>query len=341
MSHLDAIRAFLAPFDPVVLYAADPGAHAVMAAIDEGLAAERPLRWAQDGWSAASAPRPGAVPPLEVFARVPALPGRPALVVLGPQMSFATTRAVLHAARSHGWRSAFIYDHWSPYFWRHHFAGDDGALDVLPDFLLTMDEVSRDTLLEVLAPLAPEAALRERIRIVGQPSVDAKVAHIRGLPPAALDEVRRRAAAGRRYDLLLLEPMAADMGTDAAGRPLIGYDEHGFLADAHRFLGPPVPGRTVVVKPHPRHDGDAIRAQLARYWAGREVVMVDRMPVEDLIAAAERVFGMTTVALITAIKAGRPTQSWQLGRNPEGMKFTNPWLERCLVAGPKTTGAGP
>ena len=85
----------------------------------------------------------------------------------------------------------------------------------------------------------------------------------------------------------------------------------------------------ILIKPHPRHDKGTIAAFLHSLSDARtlDYVTVIDEKVEHLVAIADEVYGMTSIALIAAIWAGKKTTSLQVGRNAYGRTLSNPILE--------------
>jgi hypothetical protein len=90
------------------------------------------------------------------------------------------------------------------------------------------------------------------------------------------------------------------------------------------------PGVRVLVKPHPRQAafGDAELAPLRERGV---VVRTVSGPFEPLTAAADEIWGMTSLALIAALKAGKPVISFQPGRTALGRAQSNPYLEPWVI----------
>jgi hypothetical protein len=217
------------------------------------------------------------------------------IVLCGSQTGFASTQQAFAAIHAAGATSGFLFDHWKNY--REHFEGQP-----LPGLIAVPDELGHRLLLEALGPAAAAAA-----RILPLLSLE-----------AAVDRVRSFGGTEPGMAALLLDP------TEAEHR--LGYDWEAVLdaaaAEARRL------GLHLRVKPHPRQDPARIGAALRRL--GPEVTLYTG-DTEELIARAQEVWGVTTIALITALQAGKAIRSFQPGRNEKGRQASNAYIEPFVI----------
>jgi len=246
--------------------------------------------WFAEGWSARA--EPDCHPLAEIEAALE--PGD--ALILGSQMNYAQTRSLIARTASRRIATIFMFDHWKNY--AEHFRPGP-----LADLILVPDEIGRSL---ALAALGAEAGPRLRI-----------------LPHLALEAAVDRIAALRcpvtpGMIAFLLDPTELAEG--------LGYDWRCALQAAGARIAA-LPGRHMVVKPHPRQS-EALVAEALTTLQQRgipcEIYVGDA---ERLIAAAEEVWGMTTVALNTALAAGKPIRSFQPGRNRAGASASNPHIE--------------
>lgn len=217
------------------------------------------------------------------------------MLLCGSQTDFARTRQSFAAARAAGAAAGFMFDHWKNY--REHF---DGA--PLPDLIVVPDALGHRLLLDAWGPAAEPAA-----RILPLPSLE-----------AAVDRVRSFAGAEPDLAALLLDP------TEPSDS--LGYDWEGILQAA--VLEARRQGLRLLVKPHPRQDTSRVGAAVDRLGAGIALYTGDT---EDLIARAGQVWGMTSIALVTALQAGKPIRSFQIGRNEQGRLASNAHIEPYVI----------
>jgi hypothetical protein len=193
--------------------------------------------------------------------------------------------------------SLCVIDSWSSYGRR--FGPRSGVFDALPDRIAVIDERSRE---EWLAAGVP----RERIVVTGQPVFD-ELCDVR---TAHTDERRARlrerlgVSPQRWLAVFVSQPIRELTRTADAKYIQPGYDQHevmhavvDVLRRAARARGAP---GVLVVRPHPReiHPPSAPSDE----WLA---VLEDRSePLRELMAAADLVVGMASIALIEACYLG-------------------------------------
>jgi len=165
--------------------------------------------------------------------------------------------------------------------------------------------------------------LEARLLVLGHPALEEQTLAVLAVSPVRREALRRGLGAGGRcLRLFLTEPVRQDYFLTNRLDP--GYDEfkalEAFLA---RHAGPE---DLACVKLHPRQD----RAGMEAFLAGRAAVVEGTL--EELIAASDHVYGMTSTALHVAIGAGKPVTSLQPGRTPYGATLSHPALEARLDA---------
>jgi hypothetical protein len=289
-------QAALTPFPRIHLYTADPGADAMVGEVEPLIRSMGRLGdWFAEGWSAAKRPtcRPGSAIDEGAIG-----PGETLMV--GSQTNYARTRAIFERMAQSGSRAIFIFDHWK------NFAPPFGGA-ALPELIVVPDDLAQRLLLEAIgADVAP------RIRVLPHLALEAAVARVLALAPSA--------SAG--IVALLLDP--TEMSDN------IGYDWRSTLhaaADVARQRRI----ERIFVKPHPRQDASVVE-EVVRFWRERGVdYQLYRGETEPLIAMADEVWGMTTIALIVALRAGKPIRSFQVGRTAAGKLASNAYIEPYVV----------
>lgn len=307
-----AFDALVAPYPRVHLYAAEPGARAIL------LEARRALEdtgkmglWLADGWAAEREP---SLPAPEILSQQ-AKPGE--ALMLGPQHGFARTHAVIRLCRRLDIASIFVMDAWKNY--RRHFADRDGP--ILPDIIAAPDRVAEQGL---RAEMSAAELAGARIVVVGHWANEAKVERIKALEAAQVRQLRDGLCPPeKKLAALLLDP------SHQPNDPELGYDAVSVLTQLPRWLArlpqPPV----VAIKPHPRERTGALDDALAG-WKDRPHSLFTG-DTDMLIAAADAVWGCTTSALLIAKDCGKPIVSFQPGRNAEGVRASNPHIEPFVV----------
>lgn len=321
----DRLRLLFRGLVTVHAYAVDPGAVAILR---EVAAAARKLghegSWFAEGWAADSMTEPFL--PLERLAEVLANDPGPAALLLAPQMNFQRTQEVLRLCGEWNLRSIFVFDHWKNL--AAHFVPAEGGEPVLPDDIVVPDEVARELLFEELRARALDPArVEDRVRVICQFAIEAACERIAALGSGQLEVLLGRLNPQRRPLILVaLDPTARGEGED------LGYDDRSILAYLADYAPRHRPDARFLIKPHPRQDAgrvaDAVSAWKAR---GIDCAVTDEN-IEWLIALADEVWGMTSVALLIAAEAGRPIKSFQVGRNLAGTRHSNPHLEPFVIA---------
>jgi hypothetical protein len=288
-------RKFLSGYERIHFYTVDPGAHAIVV---ELVPLARDLGvlsgWFADGWSAAHTSE--CRPALELNAAL----GAGGTLFLSSQTDYRRTRLILQAAATADATSIFAFDHWKNY--AEHFGENP-----LPDIVVVPDTIARE---QILAAIGPRVA--PRLRILPHPGIDA----------AAQRVASCEAKVQPGLIALLLEPTETADG--------LGYDWRGTLASALATAAAR-PGVRLMVKPHPRQDIDAVKDEVMRLDRNHRVAEVYAGETDRLIATAGEVWGMTTSALNVALAVGKPIRSFQIGRNANGERASNPHIEPFVI----------
>ena len=239
----------------------------------------------------------------------------PDVLLLGSGRGPTIDKVMLRATRGTGIPSLTVLDMWSNYRARFsHPVPDDMCL---PTKVAVMDRLAFDEAVEVGLP---ESALA----ITGQPHLEALAKTYRS--PAAIVRaaaLRSRwlgaeAARGRtRLVLFMSEAVARDFGPDSPYYP--GYTEIDALegvieavASIEEHTGLNV---VVVAKLHPEESPETFHMGPIATKRGVNVVTDEAAPV--CVLAADLVVGMTSMVLLEALIAGKPTISFQPGAGAE------------------------
>jgi len=319
----------LNPYGKIFLYSVDPGAYAIMRPIYELLSSSgKNTQWIVDGWcrNAIECEYPFMVLSSfkEDFCQIN-VDG--CCMVLGSQTDFEATHKALRFCKEKGIATIFLFDHWANYLSHFHSPKDNRAH--LPDKICVPDEIARQSLIVELSTLWPNERYAENIHVVGHPAIENSVNAICSLSPNECERVKRRLIpVNKKVVLFLLESIEDDFGYNSDGTPFLGYNEYSILR--HILSLPDFEDVQIIIKPHPRQDIEKIKAFLMSY-AHRDILLLENEKLENLIAIADEILGMTTVALIIAFKAGKKISSIQVGRNERGKNLSNPYLEENIV----------
>jgi hypothetical protein len=236
---------------------------------------------------------------------------------IGARMDFARTREIVAGCLNSGVRSVFLFDHWKHY--TEHFLNPKTREAVIPDHILVPDELAKKAL---AAAWEAEPALADKlptakVAVFGHPAVEAACSEI-----AELEARRPEHSSGQA--VLFLDPCPP--GGD------FGYTVFEVIAFLARWLPENRPGVRVLVKPHPRQSPALTDKDFAAWKVAGVNFGLTSLPVAELIAHSGEVYGMTSIALIIAAKAGKTVVSFQPGRNRAGELESNPHLERFVIS---------
>lgn len=285
---------FFEAHQSVLLYTVDPGACALVDGLIQILQdSGRLAGWYAEGWALQHHPQC-----LSVY-ELPAQLNEKTTLLLGSQTNFARTHHFLRVARQAGARTIFVFDHWKNY--AAHFLPD-----VLPDHIVVADEAGREALLKAIG-----RDHASRASILPHLGIEAAVARIKAYS-------------------LRLQGVVAVLLDPTESSDQLGYDwksvvhEIGLRAQA-------MPDTIFHIKPHPRQCIQEVKAFLVREGMSADRFILVDINTEELIAAADEVWGMTTIALVAALKAGKPIKSIQTGRNAKGKAASNHIIEPFVI----------
>jgi hypothetical protein len=219
-----------------------------------------------------------------------------------------TERLLWRWAARHRVPSAALVDQWQNYALRFSGPAPDERLAYLPDRIMLMDDQARR---EAIADGLPA----ERLVVTGQPAFD----DIRREHAALLaDRARLRAAHGMPAEAYVVTFVAESLASDYGDS--LGYDEQStlvFLGDALQEIAPAAGPLFLAIKLHPQNDPAQFGWARER-WPGLTPLLVAREATpREMIVMSDLVVGMTSVMLVEAILAGRPTVSLELDARRE------------------------
>lgn len=288
---------FFRNYKNLVMYTADPGACA-LAELFQPLLSELGNYggWYVEGWSAQR--HPALQPAGNLLSAL--VPG--ATLLLGSQVCYTRTHEMLAFTKTLQIGSLFVFDHWKNY--AEHFQPD-----LLPDTIVVPDDLGRRALLLAIGTQHAE-------RVVELPHVGIEAATLR-----ILSYPDREAG----MVAMLLDPTVAADG--------LGYDWKTVLARLTGLVERLAPNALVKIKPHPRQHPTEVEAYMLSLGMSPDHFQLVETETERLIAAADEVWGMTTIALVAAHHAGKRIRSIQSGRNAVGRAASNHFIEPFIVEG--------
>lgn len=286
---------FFRGYPRIVMYTADPGACSLAELFQPMLQAlGNDGGWYAEGWSAQR--HQELRPASELMSGLK--PGT--TLLLGSQVHFARTHEMLALAKAQQVKSIFVFDHWKNF--AEHF-----RRDLLPDTIVVPDVLGRQALLSAIGE-------RHADRVVELPHVGVEAAALRilGYPEREPGMVA-----------VLLDPTVEGDG--------LGYDWQTVLASLRALVNRLAPQASVRIKPHPRQKPADVTAWMQSLEMSPERFQLVDTDTERLMAAADEVWGMTTIALVAAHRAGKRIRSIQIGRNAMGRAASNHFIEPFLV----------
>lgn len=287
---------FFRNYPRIVMYTADPGACALAELFQPLLSAlGNDGGWYVEGWSAQR--HPELRPASDLLSAL--VPG--SALLLGSQVRYARTHEMLALAKARQVGSIFVFDHWKNY--AEHFQPHL----LLPDTIVVPDALGRQALLSAIGAQHAE-------RVVELPHVGVEAAALR-----ILSYPEREAG----MVAVLLDPTVAADG--------LGYDWQTVLACLPALVERHAPQARVRIKPHPRQHPADVAAWMASLAMSPDRFQLVDTDTERLMAAADEVWGMTSIALVAAHHASKRIRSIQSGRNAAGRAASNHFIEPFLV----------
>ena len=289
-------RDLLVRYQRLHIYTVDPGADAMASELVPLIRQlDRFGLWCAEGWSASHGTTK--LPAAELLQSLSPGDG----LIVGSQTDFNRTRAIIRQAADVGAATIFVFDHWKNYV--AHFDTSH-----LPNTIVVPDEISRRMVTSALGEIAAD-----RVQVLPHLAIE-----------AAADRILASGGTPQPGTIvLLLDPTERDDG--------LGYDWRTTLAAVFGYVAAKSQGY-VLIKPHPRQNVSVVAHEIEALRDRGFAVDLSLEDTECLIARAEEVWGMTTIALNIALAAGRPIRSFQVGRNAAGVRASNPHIEPFVIS---------
>lgn len=222
---------------------------------------------------------------------------RPGCVVIGTRPVPCVEREATVAAKRRGIPTVSIVD--ERYGFSRRFSGEEACL---PDLILTMDDWCLDRAIEAGLPKC-------RLRATGSPILSFLASQGQAL--FWEDPFDQIGLTGKRV-VFLSEMFARDNGTsvESPGRlsTFLGFTEDTVRADIQSVLVAKENDFCVMEKLHPSDDSDLTDETLSSGVRWKQVRDVDLW---SLLASADLVIGMRSMALLESALIGTPTASYQ------------------------------
>ncbi len=231
-------------------------------------------------------------------------------------------------ARQRGVRIVTLLDHWNEVAARFSRTGSSGIEIILPDTALVPE--ARCAAAAVAAGLAPE-----NVKVVGFINMEDSLNRIIREEP---NRMALRTGLGASHDEILIiffsEPywlqphgqLSTGVGGAVTndGASKYGYWPNEVLEAVIRALNYSAATRRcrvrLLIKPHPREFPLPLQVVVDQAEPGPVTAVLTLDPPAQLISVADAVLGMSSVALLEAALAGRPTVSVQIGLSVSGVE---------------------
>lgn len=286
---------FLRQFPKINLFTVDPGAYAVAEIL-------KPMiidignygGWFAEGWSAMfNSELRGMRELLNELTADQAL-------IIGSQVCYTQTHELIRLAKQKRAYSIFVFDHWKNY-------GQHFCPDLMPDKIIVPDLKGKYDLLSSIGK-----NYSERVDVLPHVSIEAGATRIKKM------KCRKPGTIA-----FLLDPTVQSDD--------LGYDWQSVLLLLPSVVERYAPNSKILIKPHPRQNHHEIINFIQLLKTEKNNYNITELDTEILIACVDEVWGMTTIALITALKADKQIRSIQIGRNLKGIAASNYLIEPFLV----------
>lgn len=217
---------------------------------------------------------------------------QPKVILTGTSLKVAQDQRWWQVGQERGVRTVALLDHWTAYQERFSLSA---PFDCLPDVVAVMDVRAQERMIDLGCPAT-------RLIITGQPAFDTL---IRGDLPERVEIRRQWGASDDEWVIVFAsEPQAHDWGA------CLGYNE----GDALQIVLDSLRGLPVqlIVRLHPRETPERLQPTIKNALVPTR--LETRLAPRSVLAGADTVIGMTSIFLLEAALAGRPTLSVQPGR---------------------------
>lgn len=325
---IKTIASFFDEYDEIWLYAVDPGAYAVFKSLISRLGkAGKISRFFCNGWAKHNSDIPFE-DELALKKSLLDIKKENILFVLGSQTSYAETHFWLKFSQELNISSLFIFDHWKN-FSQHFVTSDEKVL--LPDHIFVPDERAKTSLSNALYVFDNKvlSKLESRVLISGHFSLEDACKKIKEIG----DKQKKQFRSSLKLDdsfliLILLDPDQNE------NEPKVGYTVESIVTYWADYIPKHRATARFIIKPHPRQDKTKLIGLLTHYFDKIHINYCcsrDNDSLEDLLAVADEVWGVTTIGLILSKLLSKPILSFQIGRNAVGLEMSNEYIEPYTI----------
>ena len=324
MNWRDEIANLVACYDKIYFYTADPGATAILRVIYEQASAQNKAQsWFVEGW-AAHAYLPNACS-IENETRIFSddICAENTTLIMGQQVNFERAYERLKYFRSLEIETIFISDHWKSI--ERSFKPDETTKVILPHHFYVPDQIAYDVQMQNLtAHGISENELKRVMEVFIHPGVEYSLEQVKSF---STKELKTKYNTSGETIVMMLDCI------QDSEKERLGFDWKCALAQAVKHFQSSYPSNaSLLVKPHPRQEPEIIQAHLKKYKSDKRIKMVTEPIGEPFVAMADEVWGITTILLIVALKAGKPIKVFMPNRTVLGKKESNAHIEPYVMA---------
>ncbi len=321
---LERLEELLSCFTRIDFYAVDAGAVSILSevrklTVNMGIHGD----WYVDGWASNhNLPNMRSYKELKIRLNEKKLSQDSTYAVaMGQQVNFQKATSMLKNCRDNNIPVYFFSDHWKDI--SDIFNQPDGSW-LIPEKLFLPDEIAYDLFCECMQENScPQSLYIDNLEIIPHLGVASSLADIAAISGDSISKIRRNMADGFECVILLaLDP------TEHSDPDSPGYDWRDVVTAAIVYRDKYYSDAYIWIKPHPRQDFNIVKEYCSNITSAIGVV---NGSVEKYIAAADEVWGMTSVVLVVAQRANLPIRSFQPDRNGYGIRDSNPYIEPYVI----------
>lgn len=318
--HIKAFAGLIGDLASVHIYEADPGGAASGAVISSLLSSlEKSGEIFRSGWAAEHHNQVSRVPAAKDLENEQGLPTG---LILFPQVDFSNTYKVLSAAREAGAKTIFVFDHWKNFVKLFH---DPAGGVHMPDCIVFPDDTGLGLFKNAWEKGSGSHHLDHcRLTVLCHFAMEKLCWQVSSLRTEKVAEQEEKTMAGKAKTVLIaLDPTTREEG--------VGYWYGSVLGRMLEWALEKSPEANFLIKPHPRQLADDLKDHVSLWRENGLNAGIVNGDIVELLADADEVWGVTSMALISALRLGIPALSFQGGRNEDGAALSNPHLESILA----------
>lgn len=322
----DRIKDLVWCYDRIYFYSSDPGATAVLKPVYvEAQKQEKAAEWYVEGWSThAYLPNAVYISDKNDFLKPEGDIARQA-IIMGQQVNYQRAYKNLAYFKELGLETIFISDHWKGI--AKHFKPSEKDGIVLPDCIYVPDQVAYDAQIQAFSEIGiSEDISCDILKIFVHPGLEQSLERIKSYDKKQLEGFRHKYDVKKNLIVMML-----DCIQDHEIR-YYGFNWKTAFEQAYAYLKEHyTPDTTLLIKPHPRQDEYDVSNYLQKYCEDDQLRLVEEKDGELFVAMADEIWGITTILLVVALKAGKTIKVFMPERTENGVKESNKHIEPYVI----------